>query len=150
MSKALDPQEIPTKFAQAWNSKDARALAQLFARDADFVNVVGLWWHSRAQIERAHDYGLTTFFKDSTLSIGRTKVRLLGDDAATVHARMKLTGQLNRQGKILDGRSTVMVFVLQRGDSGWIVVAAHNTDVVPGKETLAAVDGDLKAVDYRH
>jgi hypothetical protein len=30
----------------------------LFVDDADFANVVGPWWHNKADIQKAHQYGL--------------------------------------------------------------------------------------------
>lgn len=80
------PEEIPGHFAAAWNARDAAALAALFVEDADFVNVVGLWWHKRADIQRAHAYGLRVIFDQSSLRAGGIKVRLLGQDYAVVIA----------------------------------------------------------------
>ncbi|MGK9232137.1 SgcJ/EcaC family oxidoreductase [Inquilinus limosus] len=54
MSEALRLEDVPAAFIAAWNRHDMAALAALFAEDADFVNVVGLWWRSRAEIEAAH------------------------------------------------------------------------------------------------
>ena len=34
-------------FFDRWNAGDADGIGALFAEDADFVNVVGLWWRSR-------------------------------------------------------------------------------------------------------
>lgn len=39
---------VVNAFADAWNRHDMEAFAQLFAADAEFVNVVGLWWKGRA------------------------------------------------------------------------------------------------------
>jgi len=149
MEKCEHPQDIPKRFAEAWNRRDAGALARLCAEDADFVNVVGLWWRNRTEIERAHEYGLRTFFRDSRLSARRTTVRLMGKNVAIIHVRWRLTGQRGTAGEGLDDRTTVMIFVAERREDDWIVVAAQNTDVVPGKETYAAGDGALRAVDYR-
>ena len=149
MNGIVTPDDIPDRFAAAWNKRDASALAGMFSDDADFVNVVGLWWHNRADIERAHDYGLRTVFKDSELSSRRVEVRRLRDDVAVIHVRWRLSGQLDESGKALGTRSTVMIFVAQREETGWMVVAAQNTDVVPGMETLAATEGGFEAVDYR-
>ncbi len=149
MDTPQTPEDIPRLFAEAWNTRDAKALAQLFADDADFVNVVGLWWRNRQDIERAHDYGLRTFFKTSTLAARRIEIRRLGEDVAVVHVRWKLANQLSKAGDALEDRFTVMIFVAHQLEDGWNVVAAHNTDIVPGKETFAAKDGHLDAVDYR-
>lgn len=129
--------------------RDAKVLASLFTDDADFVNVVGLWWHNRQDIETAHDYGLRTFFKTSEITAGRTSVRYLGEDVAVVHVRWKLTGQIDKDGNLLDPRKTVMMFVVQKQADGWIAVAAQNTDVIPGMETFMAKEGGLEAADYR-
>ena len=75
MDTPQTPEDIPRLFADAWNSRNAKALAHLFAKDAEFVNVVGLWWHNRDDIERAHDYGLRTFFKASTISARRVEIK---------------------------------------------------------------------------
>ncbi|MDQ2670689.1 MAG: SgcJ/EcaC family oxidoreductase, partial [Gemmatimonadota bacterium] len=88
-----EPGRIPAAFAAAWNARDADALAALFDEDAEFVNVVGLWWHDREAIRRAHAYGLTRIFAHSTLRIGATRVKFLGTEVAVVHARMYLEGQ---------------------------------------------------------
>ena len=135
MTNPEAPEDIPRLFADAWNSGDAAALAGLFAEDADFVNVVGLWWRNRADIERAHAYALSTFFKDSELSARRVEVRRLGATVAVVHVRWRLTGQLDKVGNPLDDRFTVMVFVAEYREQAWRVVAAHNTDIIPGQET---------------
>ena len=143
------PEDLPHAFAAAWMARDAGALARLFAVDADFVNVVGIWWQDRAAIERAHHYGLTTFFRASTLRVGRVKVRMLGDDNAVVHARMRLSGQLGPDGATAGDRQNMLIFVCARGPNGWQVVAAQNTDIVPGAETQVSDGARLGPQDYR-
>lgn len=143
------PEDLPKAFADAWANRDAATLANLFVEDADFVNVVGLWWHNRADIQKAHDYGLRTFFRHSTISIGRVKTRHIRHDIATVHVRWSLQGQLDQQGNSLDKRQTVMMFIVEKRVNGWVCLAAQNTDVVSGMETYQAKDGGLEAADYR-
>lgn len=170
------PEEIPRAFVTAWNARDPDAIAVLFAEDADFVNVVGIWWEDRAAIRRAHAYGLERIFPDSTLRLGRVKVRHLseGDSGgeagsasgerprvaaggtAVVHARMTLenqsaVGTLPAPGR----RVTLFSFVVRRGpgaEGGWLCLSAQNTDVVAGAETHVRDEstGELRAVDYRN
>lgn len=54
---ANSPEGVARGFADAWNRGDALAIAALFVEDADFVNVVGLWWRNRRRIREAHAYG---------------------------------------------------------------------------------------------
>ncbi|WP_235971238.1 YybH family protein [Palleronia pontilimi] len=140
---------MPALFVQAWMARDADALAALFAPDADFVNVVGLWWHDRDAIRRAHAYGLRGMFSASTLRVGRVKRRDLGG-VCVLHARMHLDGQTAPDGSEAGPRQTVMSFVMARqGDGTWLCVSAHNTDIVPGAESHVNDGADLKPADYR-
>lgn len=143
-----DPAAFPRAFADAWHSREGDRIAALFAEDADFVNVTGLWWRKRSDIAKAHDYALKSFFAETTLKPGVVRTRLLGTDNAVVHCRFHLTGQIAPDGSPAGDRSTILVFVLQRTDDGWYAIAAQNTDVVPGKETHLNT-GTLDAVDYR-
>ncbi|WP_292068248.1 SgcJ/EcaC family oxidoreductase [Marivita sp. XM-24bin2] len=142
------PEHFPKAFADAWHSRDGHRIGALFAEDADFVNVTGLWWRNRAAISKAHDYALKSFFKDTTLKPGVTSTRHLGTNHAIVHCRFTLKGQTAPDGSIAGDRQTILIFVLQRADEGWLAVAAQNTDVVPGKETHLNT-GELTSVDYR-
>lgn len=142
------PEDMPEAFRAAWSARDAAMLAALFAEDADFVNVVGLWWTRRDQIEAAHAYGFERIFADSTLRVGRTRLRDLGD-AAVVHARFTLDGQRDPQGNALGTRRTVMTFVMERREGGWLCVAAQNTDMRAGAETMTATPDGLIPRDYR-
>jgi uncharacterized protein (TIGR02246 family) len=142
------PEDMPRAFAAAWAARDADALAALFAQDADFVNVVGLWWEDRDAIRKAHHYGLSTFFRASRLTVGRVKVRDLGE-TAVVHARMVLTGQLAPDGTEAGTRHTILSFVMARQAEGWLCVSAQNTDIVPGRETFERKGEALIPRDYR-
>lgn len=145
------PEHVPRVFVEAWNRRDPETLAAIFDEDAEFVNVVGLWWHDRTAIERAHAYGLTRIFDQSTLKLGRVKVKRLSEDIAVVHARMRLRGQ-TPVGEVErpQARTTIFSFVVHRTPEGWRCASAQNTDVVPGAETnVIDASGRFRAVDYR-
>ncbi|MCR8547626.1 SgcJ/EcaC family oxidoreductase [Salipiger sp. P9] len=143
-----EPEAFPAAFARAWATREGTEIAALFTEDADFVNVTGLWWTGRDRIAAPHDYALKSFFAGTELRPGRIAVRRLGDDIALVRCRFTLTGQRLPDGAAAGPRQTILLFVLQRGPTGWRAVTAQNTDVVPGMETHAN-DGTLRAVDYR-
>ena len=142
------PEDFPEAFTAAWMARDAGALAGLFAEDADFVNVVGIWWRDRAAIRKAHHYALRSFFAETVLTPGRVRVRRLGEGHAVVHTRFRLRGQRTPDGRPAGDRQTILVFVLARSPDGWQAVAAQNTDIVPGAETNLAGEG-FSSADYR-
>jgi uncharacterized protein (TIGR02246 family) len=136
------------RFVAAWNGHDAAALASLFADDADFVNVVGLWWRNRADIEQAHAYGFERIFGASSMRLVETRVRDLAD-VAVVHARWELDGQVAPDGRPAARRRGVLVLVAVRDGGRWVAVTAQNTNRVPGAETLLTEHGRARAVTYR-
>lgn len=145
------PESIPTIFTEAWNKRDAHRIAGLFDVDAEFVNVTGLWWHNRADIEKAHAYGLSTIFKDSSLTIIRTKVKYLSESIAVVQAKMKLSGQ-TAIGTVKEPgeRRTLFTFVVHKVAGKWSCASAQNTDIVPHQEThIRDEKGQLIPASYR-
>jgi uncharacterized protein (TIGR02246 family) len=79
------------------------AFAALFGRNADFVNVLGMHWRGREEIEARHAVAHRTIFRNSTLRPESYGVRALTPTIALVH--------LNWQ--------------------RWLITAAHNTEAVP-------------------
>lgn len=143
------PEEIPGRFTEAWNERDANKIASIFDEDAEFVNVVGIWWHSREEIYKAHEYGLRVIFKDASLKTGKVKVKYLSQTIAVVHARMILRNQTPLDNTSPETRQTVFSFVVHKSGDSWSCASAQNTDIVPGKETHIMNNGKIEAVDYR-
>ncbi|MDM1528562.1 SgcJ/EcaC family oxidoreductase [Myroides odoratimimus] len=145
-----NPEEIVQQFVTAWNKYDANLLADIFVDDADFVNVIGLWWHKKEDIFKAHDYGLKVIFKESTLIIKRTKIRYLTDTIAIVHARLQLSNQSAlKENETPQLRNNLFIFVTQKIENNWYCIAAQNAEIQSGKETfIKKEDGSFEAVNY--
>lgn len=142
------PEAVIPAWRDAWNRGDADAIAALFAEDAEFVNVVGLWWHSREAIRDAHAFGFRTIFPGSTITMGSPRVRRLGADAATVMCRWRVLGQVSPGGEPAGPREGVFTFVLERRAAGWVAVAAQNTDAAPGAQTHLVTGSDSAPISY--
>lgn len=145
----FNPEDVVLAWQDAWNRADADHLAALFAEDADFVNVVGLWWHHRADIRDAHDFGFRTIFPGSVITMGEPRVRLLGTAAAVVQSRWDLVGQVDPAGVPSGPRSGIFTFVLELRAAGWVAVTAHNTDIAPGTQTHVNTASGQSAIHYR-
>ena len=78
--------DVVAAFEDSWNRHDMETFAELFTEDADFVNVVGLWWKGRPEIKQAHENSHATMFKNSNLSISETSIRFLKPDVAVVRS----------------------------------------------------------------
>ncbi len=116
----------------AWNAHDMRAFASHYAADADFVNVYGLWWQGRPEIESAHAATHDTIFRDSTLALsGPHSVRFIDEGVALCRTPWKLTGIRLRSGSPAPDRRGRLLHVLKHNGARWEIVATQNTDITP-------------------
>ena len=144
------PSEIAERFKKAWNSYDAEGIARLFFENADFVNVTGKWWDNKEDILKAHDFGFRVIFKNSLLEVLNVKEKILSEEIAVVHARIRLTGQTEKEVEKADIRETMFLFVLRKVDGQWLCESAQNTDIVFGMQTnIRDEKGELKSVSYK-
>jgi uncharacterized protein (TIGR02246 family) len=120
-------------FADCWNRHDMNAFAQLFASDAEFVNVVGLWWKGRNEIRTAHELTHATMFSNSRLTITDVSVRFPVEGIAIARCRWVLEGHVSPEGAPLPPRNGVLVNVLSCAPAGWSIIDSQNTDIIEGE-----------------
>lgn len=146
----LQPEEIPERFKEAWNRYDPDGIADLFFDNADFVNVTGKWWENKKDIWKAHDFGLRVIFQHSKMEVLKIKVKMLSEDIAIVHARIRITGQTEKEVDQAGLRETMFLFVARKVNGQWFCESAQNTDIVLGKQTnIRDEEGNLKSVSYK-
>src|SRR5699024_5122851 len=115
----------------------------------EFVNVVGLWWHDRASIRDAHEFGFRTIFPGSTMSMGEPRVRYLGESAAVVHSHWHLMGQVSPAGEPAGPRDAIFGCVLERRAERGIAGAPQKTDIVRGRQTHINTAEGRSTIQYR-
>jgi ketosteroid isomerase-like protein len=128
-------------FATDWNHHDMEAFGELFALDADFVNVAGSLWKGRESIQMNHawahgaiprntpgfpkadpHYGI---FAHSRMKFVHIDVRFLRKDVAIARVNWELFGDA----RTANPRRGLLLFVLTRQDGGWLIAAAQNTEI---------------------
>jgi uncharacterized protein (TIGR02246 family) len=123
--------EVVNGFATAWNHHDANALANLYMTDADFVNVIGLWWHGREEIRTQHQRLHEGRMKNTTLTSETPVVRMLSPTVAIAHVKWELHGDTGAPGsKPSDVRRGIIVDVLVKHAGVWRIATTQNTDIV--------------------
>ena len=143
------PLDIASKFTKAWNAGDARAIAEMFAEDADFVSVVGLWWTSRRSIRRALKRGFAEWFAGSTFQVEKLSQRLVGSNGAVIIARWRIEGQRDPEGELAEARRGLATVAMQQLEDGtWLCVSCHFTDIAPAADTNLMVSGVVTPTSY--
>jgi uncharacterized protein (TIGR02246 family) len=108
------------------------AFAAAFAENADFVNVIGMHWQGRQEIEAKHTVTHRTIFRNSTLQIVDQSVRFLSPSIALAHVSTELKGAESLRERVAsETRRSLLTCVLVKEADRWLITAAHNTDIVP-------------------
>ena len=121
--------EIVRRLEQGWNNGDSVAWTAEFANDADFIHVLGGFFHGSRDIEHGHRTIFDTIYKGSHNRYELEKVRLLRPDVAVVFVRANLTGYLHGQEQHIQARPTLVV---EKGPTGeWKIAVFQNTLITP-------------------
>lgn len=114
---------------EAANRHDAKAGSVLFTEDADFVNVLGMWWKGAAEIEREWRARFETGLKSATFKPLDTRITFLKPDVAIAHVTSEITGFVGADGQPRPPHKELSLRVLIKQDGKWLVRAFHNTTV---------------------
>lgn len=122
-----DPARFPRAFADAWAARDARAMAALFAQDADFLTLTGHWAEGQKRIAETLAQEMAGAFARAKLVTGRTKVRTIAPGVTHVMQRYVLSGILNPDGSDAGRVGAILAATMVAGPDGWHVAAAQFT-----------------------
>ncbi len=108
------------------------AFGHLFAMDAEFVNVVGIWWKGRQAIQEAHEFTHASMFKNSQLTFSVTEIRFPGPNIAIARTKWNMEGHIAPDGSPLPPRNGILVNVLSESNGIWEIIDSQNTDIIEG------------------
>jgi uncharacterized protein (TIGR02246 family) len=122
---------IAEQFVAIWNAHGMTRLADIYAEDADFVNVIGMRWKGASQIAQMHVLLHESRMRQTTLVSEDLDVRVLAPSVAVVHDTWVLTGDPGAPGwKIGEQRRGILMHVLKLDGAGkWHIAASQNTDI---------------------
>ncbi len=115
-------------FCDTWNRHDVEAMGELFAADADFVNVLGMHFKGKQEIAAVHAELHKERFARTHIRNLQSEITYLSPDIALAHVRWKMTGDLAVAGEGI--RRGTMTHVLVRKGERWFFRATQNTDIV--------------------
>jgi uncharacterized protein (TIGR02246 family) len=125
--------ELIAIFVAGWNDGDGEALAAVFAKDADFTAITGLYARGRELIARGHNEILSTIYYGTTLSGEVQSIRYLRPDVALIEAKFRL--QKNGQTFFPGVTHTSAGIIATHDDGRWSIAAFRN--MVPFSRPLA-------------
>jgi uncharacterized protein (TIGR02246 family) len=127
-------------FETGWNSHDMGVLFQAFTADADWINVVGMWWQGLADVKLAHRAYHETFFRDTQLHIDAMQVRFVSMDTAIAVVTWKKDSFIAPDGRTRPAGRDLMSLVLVKQRGRWLIAHGHNTTI----DEVAQQDNPVK------
>lgn len=126
-------QKIDEQIA-SWNKHNYSDMANYATEDCDWVNVKGMWWKGRTQVEYAHQEYHKTIFKGTALKKNAAEIRFISTDVAIVHLSWH-TGAFTTPGgtAVPEGDDlATLVYVKRKGV--WLLTAAENVNVIEASQ----------------
>lgn len=102
--------------------------------DVSWVNIVGMWWRGRAQVQQAHQQIFDTIFKGVNFTPGKATVRGIAPGVALVTLYCHVGAfyppdGIDHGANKEDEADNLLTLVLVKKPAGWLLTAAQNTVV---------------------
>jgi len=116
---------------RAWNAHDMKAYVSYMTEDADWVNVVGMWWKGRDQVYRAHEAYHRTIFKNRQLHEPEiVSLRSITSYVVIATIIQAADGFTTPDGRVEPPGRATLTEVFVRRDGKWLLTEGHNTTIV--------------------
>src|SRR2546425_11925395 len=106
--------EIQSRWDDAWNRHDGKALSSLVAEDVRFINVEGIVLTGRGEFEALQTRTHAMQFRDSVRSVRGTDIKFITPDIAVAHVRWGMKGDKDPDGTPRQPRNGVMMQVVMK------------------------------------
>ncbi len=113
-------------FTDAWNHQAGKGSAKYYAEDADFVNIFGMLFSGKEEIEARHVKIHEAFLKDSLFEVVNLKIREAKPGVAIAQVFWKVSN-IGAQKEAMEGIFTHTI--VQNGDT-WEFAATQNTKIL--------------------
>jgi uncharacterized protein (TIGR02246 family) len=129
---------------ESWNTHDMKAFAKLLREDAEWINVVGMHWHGRAAVVKAHAIFHEIMFKDCRLKTDNIAIRSLGSGLAIAVVTTTQDSFTTPDGRVMPKGQTKQSYVLSKESDGWKIAHAQNVRIDAEAVMSDPVNSNLK------
>lgn len=117
-------------YEHGWNTADAEHMFRTAAEDLTQVNIVGMFWHGRPAVIKAHALLFEGTLKDVLLKlIGIEHLRPVGIDGLSAVVRWRV-GAFSLRSAVKPAADNLMTMVFAASSDVWRLVHVANIEVV--------------------
>jgi uncharacterized protein (TIGR02246 family) len=121
-------------FTASWNSHNFSDMQKYTTDDCDWVNVVGMWWKGRKEVQFAHTAFHNGMFRNTPLTTISSKIKFVTSDVAIAYVVTKIgtyyppdgiNHGTNKAGD--EDNMGTLVFVKKAGT--WLLTSGENVTI---------------------
>ena len=99
--------------------------------DCSWVNIVGMVWHNRKEVEYAHQFYHDGMFKLTNMTTKGVSVRILNTSTALVHFKSYVSEFTTPSGQKMPGAENIALLVFVKKNGKWLLTAGENVVIDP-------------------
>lgn len=122
--------QIIEHFTNAWNEHAGHGSADYYSQDADFVNIFGMAFAGKQEIEDRHVKIHESFLKGSIFEVTDLRLREAKPGVAVAHVYWKVSN-IQKQGNnpLNETMKGIFTHVLLKNQDKWEITATQNTRI---------------------
>lgn len=123
--------QVIERYTASWNASAGVGFGADFTQDADFVNIFGMAFSGKEEIEERHVAILDTFLGGTILTITDVQMREQRPDLVVAKVYWELDREVKRGpiGPVIKKGIFLQTFVKEKG--AWKICASQNTLITP-------------------
>jgi uncharacterized protein (TIGR02246 family) len=130
--EAAEVRHIVDEIVASWNTADAERMYRLATDDIEWVNIMGMYWRGKAQVQAAHHAILTTRYKGVGEALEEIEsVRPVGADAVLAVVRKRIDAFTAPDGAAIPSTQNRLTLVFRRTPDGLRLAHGANVEVNP-------------------
>ena len=112
------------EFQDAWNKRDAKAIAGFWAEDGDLINPMGIAAKGRMEVEKVVAGDLENVIRDGKSTFTITQIRFLKPDVVVCDMTHEISGAHDPHGSEMPSMKVLVTGVgIKKGGTWWWVAA---------------------------
>lgn len=119
--------KIVDHFSNAWNQNHGKGSSDHYAQDADFVNIFGMVFSGKNEIEERHIQVHKGFLKDTIFTTTDLKIREVQPDLVMVQAYWNVDGVKKPESQEKGSMRGVFTHVFIKRNGQWEITSTQNT-----------------------
>ncbi|RYY28094.1 MAG: SgcJ/EcaC family oxidoreductase [Sphingobacteriaceae bacterium] len=113
----------------SWNKHNHSDMKNYTTKDCNWVNIVGMWWKNRKEVEYSTQFYHENMFKTTLMTKKRVSIQLLRNDVALVHFVSHIGSFKTPNGQLMPESDNLALLVYVKDNGKWLLKSGENVVV---------------------